>query len=66
MEESTLLLEEPACADLGRAKRTSKSKHTNRALPRSEAMAKGTSDFANQNAEKAVQATSFGMNRCGK
>ena len=26
-------------------------------------MAKGTSDFANQNAEKAVQATSFGMNR---
>ena len=25
-------------------------------------MAKGTSDFANQNAEKAVQATNFGMN----
>ena len=51
---------------LGARKRTSKSKHTNRALPRSEAMAKGTSDFANQNAEKAVQATSFGMNWCGK
>ena len=25
-------------------------------------MAKGTSDFANQNTERAVQATSFGMN----